>query len=159
MSDVEETEMAATSGRGATPCSADEVRDTFYSTNDEDFYHSCFEDAAQSIWDDNDHSEGDEVTIYEMEFRRCLPSRFIPWIGEQMIERAWDEWGDHADQWEFSAEEEDRLQKAVAKFVDEWMTENKLECPLWEPIGKSSELRFRFVGDTGDVVPVEPNVV
>lgn len=123
----------------------------YYATNDEDFNYESPEEAAQAIWDDGDCEVGDTVTVYALTFQKAQESDFLPFISEELQERAYSEIGERALDWNFTREESEALQRAVAATVDKWCADNKCRSGLWWPVGTSTKLRYRLTSESGDV--------
>lgn len=128
-----------------------DVQEEYYSTNDEEFYYESPEEAAQALWDDGDCNVGDTVTVYALTFRKAQESEFLPFIAEYLQENAYDNIGEGASDWNFTREESEALQGAVAATVDKWCADNNCRSGLWWPVGKSTELRYRLTSESGDV--------
>lgn len=122
---------------------------TIYGHNDDLFTDRCEEEAAVSAWENGEYKIGDEVTVFSLDFRRAHASEFMPDVVEHMIDQAYGQIGEFAEEWRIGDDESKELQSAVNALVD-----SKLKCPLWWPVGKTSEHKMRFTDDTGGAVSV-----
>lgn len=126
-----------------------------YSHNEEDYSFSDLDECAESAFNDNTELKvGDIITIYEGEAIKPSASEFLPQIGDLILEQASDEMGEYAESWEFSNEDDQSLQEALSKAVDEW-AESTGNQPLFYRVTDVKQIRVRFINEDGECEIVE----
>ena len=120
-------------------------RRTLYSTNGEDFIHECEYSAANELWASDKLELGHHYTIYSAVFEQHRSSDFLPYIPEELEERAYEECGDYAEDYTFKSEEAEATQEAIKAFID-----NLIPCRLWRSFTETQTQLIRFTHENGD---------
>lgn len=124
------------------------MKELHYSTNEESFNYDDIHDAAEDAL--YDLKVGDTATIWVGEKEDNKASDFVRDITEDMGERAYDDIGEVSDMWPDSTVlQNEELQQAVDKLVDEWANKYNLH-PTFFKITNVKKLTLELTNaDTG----------
>lgn len=128
------------------------MSEIYYSTDEEVFNYDDIGEAICSIFECDDTLDvGTIITIYSGEAIKFNASSFVKDITEDMSERAYDEIGEHADNWpDCNKEQREDLEKLMAKTVDSWASKHNLHPKFWG-IKNQKEIKVKILNiETGN---------
>lgn len=122
-----------------------------YSTDEENFSYESIHEAVLSNWESGISEVGDLMVIYE---GKPIPNKTSDFLqnnlAEGMSERAWDNYGEFAEDWpNWSAEEELDLIRKMKHCIDEWatLTDNH---PKFYHVKDIVEIQVKVTSEDGD---------
>lgn len=80
---------------------------------------------------------------------------FFIFDSDALIDRAYEEVGEIAEEWVFSKDDDEELQKKLSDVIDDWCRANKKHPKFFLP-KNSRQIRLRFINDDGDYEIIEP---
>jgi len=110
------------------------------------------EEAVQQLGLSNEEMQageyiGEEVVVSEGEKIECKASSFVLHISDDLKEAACDECGEYADCWDWSKEDEAKLNEAVKAAIDKWADETNNQPTFWN-IGRVRDITCKITGQT-----------
>lgn len=128
-----------------------------YSADQEDYSYDNVHDAAEEFWNSALPDVGSICTLWVGEKEEYTASQFLPDIADALLEKAYDDAGEYADRWHFTADQQKELQILVADTVDLWARANGKQ-PNFYRVRNSREIQIRFINEDGECEIVdEPN--
>lgn len=122
-----------------------------YSTNNEDFNYNCPEDAIDDVIGYSNLQIGSVFSIYEGEAVRWEAGDFADAFPvDSLVDRAYDEVGEYADDWpNCTIEQEKDLVWRIKDMVNEWADENNLQ-PNFYRIKNVREIKVKLLDENGN---------
>lgn len=127
----------------------------YYSYDEENFIFDNPGEAAEALWNAGNFEVGDIDEIYQGEPEERKASFYVPRIAEMMIDDAWDNCGEAAENWNIDSEQNSKsLQEYIGKAIDEWCDKNDMQ-PNFFMIKNVKSVKIKFVDEDGGCEIIE----